>query len=105
MFDGVRSKVLPVLTPEYVADEIMTGILTDQPIVLITRVLYSFLSLKTMMPIKSWDTLFSFLGGNQAMNQFRGRQGGVSSSKLPAKKSSRANNNVQFNLNPIANGS
>ncbi|CAG0924016.1 unnamed protein product, partial [Notodromas monacha] len=38
MFDGVRSKILPILQPEYVIKEVVNAMLTDQEMIVLPRI-------------------------------------------------------------------
>lgn len=40
MFDGVRSELLPLLEPDYVADKIIEAILTNQKVLYMPRLMY-----------------------------------------------------------------
>ncbi|NXV10932.1 RDHE2 dehydrogenase, partial [Cepphus grylle] len=76
MFDGCRSKwprLLPGLEPEYVADKIMTAIRRDQEIVLLPRILYFFLILKHLVPVKLSILFLDYFGNLHVMDNFKGR--------------------------------
>jgi all-trans-retinol dehydrogenase (NAD+) len=76
MFDGIVTRfpsLLPILEPEYAADRIMDGILCNQHIVCIPRILYMFAALKHLIPTKAFLLMANFVGTNQSMDDFKGR--------------------------------
>lgn len=46
MFDGVKSNMIPLLKPEYVADKIVEAVLTDQKVLMLPRIMYLISALK-----------------------------------------------------------
>jgi all-trans-retinol dehydrogenase (NAD+) len=77
MFDGVTTRfpwMLPILDPEYVVDRIMDGVLCNQAIVCIPRIVYVFAYMKTIVPTKAFLLVSNFVGLNQSMAEFKGRQ-------------------------------
>ncbi|XP_054158148.1 short-chain dehydrogenase/reductase family 16C member 6-like [Oppia nitens] len=73
MFDGVSSSIIPILEPTYVADEIMSAILTNQEVLVIPKLFYTLLSLKSLLPTKaSFITLNNTFGFTKTMTEFKG---------------------------------
>ncbi|CAG2169248.1 unnamed protein product [Oppiella nova] len=75
MFAGFKSPILPALEPDYVADQIMAGILTDAEHVAVPRICYTLNTLKTILPTKAFYKLYEVLGGYEVMEDFVGRDG------------------------------
>ncbi|XP_074596937.1 epidermal retinol dehydrogenase 2-like [Brevipalpus obovatus] len=73
MFHGASDKVIPMLTPEYVTDQIIEAIRTDQYILVLPRLFYFILALKSMIPIGAGFYLSKALGGLDMMKNFSGR--------------------------------
>ncbi|KAG7154226.1 Epidermal retinol dehydrogenase 2-like 5 [Homarus americanus] len=73
MFDGVKSKVIPILKPEYVASEIVDGILLNTPIVVLPPFCKYLVLLKYLLPAKGSYQLYKACGGHLTMDDFRGR--------------------------------
>ncbi|NXI34796.1 RDHE2 dehydrogenase, partial [Galbula dea] len=76
MFDGCRSKwpsLLPILEPEYVAEKIVTAVRQEQEILMIPRIIYLLIVLKSIIPVKASVLIMDYLGVFQIMNTFRGR--------------------------------
>ncbi|XP_030301525.1 epidermal retinol dehydrogenase 2-like [Calypte anna] len=76
MFDGCESKwptLLPVLEPEYVAEKVITAIRRDQEILMLPRIVYLLVALKSILPVKVSVLLAEYFGGLHAMHTFRGR--------------------------------
>lgn len=46
MFNGVKSNMIPLLEPGYVADKIVEAILTDQKVLMLPRIMYFISALK-----------------------------------------------------------
>lgn len=49
MFDGVKTSVIPLLEPEYVADKIVEAILTNQKILMLPKLMYFMYALKGLL--------------------------------------------------------
>ena len=75
LFAGVKSEVIPFLEPEYVANKIIDGVLINQEVILIPRMLYFLYFLKSFLPVKSMFEMLILLKGNHAMDTFVGRNG------------------------------
>jgi len=76
MFDGFGVKfpsLLPVLTPEYVADRIVNAILTNQEILIVPRLLYVANYIKSLLPAQASYRIADFLGVTASMDTFKGR--------------------------------
>ncbi|XP_011303308.1 short-chain dehydrogenase/reductase family 16C member 6 isoform X2 [Fopius arisanus] len=68
MFPGVKPRLLPQLEPEYVAEEVVQGILTDQVNVTLPSSVKYFVPLKSWLPPKvSWSLMYTLLKGPQTM--------------------------------------
>ena len=74
MFDGVHSKVLPILEPEYVADRAVAAILTNREILLLPWWGMFLLLLKVILPSRGFMKVAQAFGFNCAMDQFTGRK-------------------------------
>jgi len=77
MFDGVRSKIIPILKPEDVVNDIVAGILTNQEQIVMPRWLYPLLCLKMALPGEVGRRVAAALGISGTMMGFKGRVGGL----------------------------
>ncbi|CAF0908279.1 unnamed protein product [Brachionus calyciflorus] len=59
MFQGFKVDGIPSLEPEYVADKIIEGVLTDQELLMLPRTCYLLYFLKPILPFKFADFLDS----------------------------------------------
>ncbi|ELT94342.1 hypothetical protein CAPTEDRAFT_103007 [Capitella teleta] len=66
--------VLPVLQPEWTARRIVTGILTNQKVLFIPRIMYLMVILKALLPVDATLSLHRFFGASTAMDNFVGRK-------------------------------
>lgn len=73
MFDGVKSKLIPILKPEYVASEAVDGILLNTPMVILPSMCRYLISLKLILPFKGGYLLYRACGGHMTMEDFKGR--------------------------------
>ncbi|KAK3852868.1 hypothetical protein Pcinc_040553, partial [Petrolisthes cinctipes] len=73
MFEGVKSKLLPILKPEFVANEVVDGILLNTPIVILPWYCCFLVILKHMLPLKGGEMLYKACGGHLTMEDFSGR--------------------------------
>lgn len=76
MFDGCQTKwprLLPILSPEYVAKKIIHAVLTDQVYLLLPKSMYLIAALKNVLPMKQAVLLGQYLGAFNLMDTFRGR--------------------------------
>ncbi|KAK0178538.1 hypothetical protein PV327_007419 [Microctonus hyperodae] len=68
MFPGVKPRLIAMLEPEYVAEEIVSAILTNEINVTLPRSTRYLLPLKSWMPTKlSWALMYNILQGPQTM--------------------------------------
>ncbi|CAG2107915.1 unnamed protein product [Medioppia subpectinata] len=74
MFAGFKSPILSALEPDYVADQIMAGVLTDAEYVAVPRIFYIINTLKTILPVKAFYKAYEVLGGYHWMEDFVGRE-------------------------------
>lgn len=76
MFDGCQTKwpnLLPILEPDYVAQQVVNAILINKPYLLMPRSLYWIMGLKNILPFKEGVLLGMYLGAFSMMDSFRGR--------------------------------
>jgi len=74
MFQGVQSKVIPILEPEYVADKIVSATLTNKEMLLLPWWAMFLLLLKAILPSPAFMKLSQAFGFNCSMDQFTGRK-------------------------------
>ena len=74
MFNGVKSDLIAFLDPEYVADEVISGIRANQEMILLPKLMYSLHVLKSIIPTEATFRLAKFLRGDVAMKTFKGRE-------------------------------
>jgi len=74
MFDGVQSKIIPILKPDFVAEEAVNAILINKQIVMLPwwSVLLAFL--KYGLPTRGFLPLAKTFGFNSSMDEFTGRK-------------------------------
>jgi all-trans-retinol dehydrogenase (NAD+) len=75
MFHGVKTRfpfLLPILTPEYVADGIVRAVRRNKPRLVMPRLVHLVPFLR-IFPTKVLDTAGGWLGINVAMDSFQGR--------------------------------
>lgn len=70
MFAGVRSKVAPILDPEYVAEETVVAIRTGKELVILPWWLSLFVNLKYFLPSKGQTYLARAFGFSNSMENF-----------------------------------
>jgi len=73
MFAGVQSKLIPILEPEFVADNVISAVLTNKQIVLLPWWSYMLIALKAVMTEQAFMKLSQAFGFNCSMDQFQGR--------------------------------
>jgi len=87
MFDGVRSKIIPLLKPEPVVNDIVAGILTNQEQIVVPRYVYALIVLKLIVPGEVGRRVASAFGITGAMLTFKGtnkaKSGKLNHSVLP----------------------
>jgi len=73
MFEGVASKVVPILEPEYVAEETVKAILMNKPVLILPWWCTILVTLKTVLQTDPYIKLAQTFGFNCSMDQFSGR--------------------------------
>jgi len=73
MFAGVKSKLLPILEPEFVADKIVEGTVTNQEVVQLPWWSIFLILIKLSVPTPAMIKLGQAFGLNSSMDQFTGR--------------------------------
>ncbi|XP_033313424.1 estradiol 17-beta-dehydrogenase 11 [Bombus bifarius] len=74
MFHGVKPRLMPMLEPEYVAQEVVSGILLNQVIIVLPGSVRYLLPLKCLLPAKlCWALMYHIIQGPQSMMMFKGR--------------------------------
>jgi short-subunit dehydrogenase len=75
LFAGVKTHLLPILDTDYVAEKIISSVLTNQTIVIIPKLLYGILIAKSILPTNSFNRLYKIFGGNNMITKdFEGRK-------------------------------
>lgn len=75
MFHGVEPRLMSMLQPEYVAQEVVSGILLNQVIVVLPGSVRFLLPLKCLLPAKlCWALMYNIIQGPQGMMMFKGRE-------------------------------
>jgi len=74
MFAGVQSKLIPILEPEFVADSVISAVLTEKQVLLLPWWSFCLIALKAVMTEQAFMTLSNAFGFNCSMDQFKGRQ-------------------------------
>jgi all-trans-retinol dehydrogenase (NAD+) len=75
MFCGVRSPVIPILRPEYVADRIIAAIKSDRILLRLPWLLNFVPLLRGLLPARWFDKIGGqWLGIYHTMDEFKGRQ-------------------------------
>lgn len=75
LFAGAHNDFFSLLEPEYVANEIVNGVLADQEILIIPRTFYLLVFLKSFLPAEAAFRLADTLKFTGAMDRFVGRSG------------------------------
>jgi len=73
MFSGVQSKVVPILEPEFVAEETVKAILMNKPVLILPWWCTILVTLKTVLQTDPYIKLAQTFGFNCSMDQFEGR--------------------------------
>ncbi|XP_076669935.1 estradiol 17-beta-dehydrogenase 11 [Andrena cerasifolii] len=85
LFRGAKPRLLPMLEPDYVAEEVVSGILVNQVNVVLPGSLRYLLPLKCFLPAKlCWAVMYHVIRGPQTMMMMKGKE----------EKQSLRNNNV-----------
>ncbi|XP_029035491.1 estradiol 17-beta-dehydrogenase 11 [Osmia bicornis bicornis] len=75
MFHGVKPRLMPMLEPEYVAEEVVSGILVNQINVVLPGTVRYLLPLKCLLPAKlCWALMYNIIQGPQSMMMFKGKE-------------------------------
>ena len=90
MFSGVHTPMVAFLTPEYVVERMVSGILANTEEIIIPYYFLYFFWLMVIMPAKCLVTMGDFMGSYEFMAHFQGRQG-----------QTKNNNNEMNNNNTI----
>ncbi|RWS27104.1 Short-chain dehydrogenase/reductase family 16C member 6-like protein [Leptotrombidium deliense] len=72
MFAGTKSEVVPVLEPEYAADEIMKAMLTNQETLILPKMLNLVTFLKAITPLNVSPYVLRLFKGDKTMDSFVG---------------------------------
>jgi all-trans-retinol dehydrogenase (NAD+) len=78
MFDGVKTRfpwLLPILEPEYVADQIVSAVETNRAQVWLPKLILTSTWIKSVFNTNSTAKILEFLGVFDSMNDFKGRKG------------------------------
>ena len=73
IYGVIDLQVVPILEPEFVADETVKGILMSKPVIILPWWCSYLIVLKTVLPTKPFLKLAQTLGFNSSMDQFQGR--------------------------------
>lgn len=75
MFQGVKPRLMPMLEPEYVAEEVVAGILTNEISIILPNSIKYLMPFKWLLPTKMcWALMYHIVKGPQAMMMFQGRK-------------------------------
>ncbi|XP_076766781.1 estradiol 17-beta-dehydrogenase 11 [Xylocopa sonorina] len=75
MFYGVEPRLMPMLEPEYVAQQVVSGILVNEVFVVLPGAVRYLLPLKCLLPAKlCWALMYHILRGPQSMMMFKGKE-------------------------------
>lgn len=74
MFDGVKPSFMPMLEPEYVAEEVVAGVLTNDIWIVLPKIIKYMLPFKCLLPQKMcWALMYHILKGPQSMMTLKRR--------------------------------
>jgi len=73
MFAGVSSKVIPILEPDFVADETVKAILMNKPVLILPAWCNLLITLKSLIKSDPYIKLAQTFGLGCSMDQFEGR--------------------------------
>lgn len=71
MFEGVKVPI-PLLDPKYAVDRIVDGVLKDQMIVMMPRLMYTLIFMKSILPTDAGKCLLKLTGAHKSMVEFVG---------------------------------
>lgn len=74
LFSGARNPYIPALEPKYAAQRIIQGILANEILIYLPRILYVLVFLKAVLPCEAANKLYALLEGYTFMDGFTGRQ-------------------------------
>lgn len=74
MFDGVRSRIIPILKPEWVAKKILNAIEKNKKISSWPLGYHIIRTLQALLPLRALDLLCKVLGIYNALDHFKGRK-------------------------------
>ena len=74
MFDGVRSRIIPILKPEWVAKKILNAIEKNKKISSWPLGYHLIRTLQALLPLRALDLLCKVLGIYNALDHFKGRK-------------------------------
>lgn len=74
MFDGVRSRIIPILKPEWVAKKILNAIEKNKKISSWPLGYHLIRTLQALLPLRALDLLCKALGIYNALDHFKGRK-------------------------------
>lgn len=74
MFDGVRSRIIPILKPEWVAKKILKAIEKNKKISSWPLGYHLIRTLQALLPLRALDLLCKVLGIYNALDHFKGRK-------------------------------
>lgn len=72
LFQGIKSRIVPVLEPEQVAEDTVNAILTDQVFCIVPGYLTLLVIIKNMIPEKAMEQLIHLFDMHETMNAFEG---------------------------------
>ena len=78
MFDGVKTRfpwLLPILEPEYVADQIVSAVETNRAQLWLPKLILTSTWIKSLFNTNSTAKILEFLGVFDSMDDFKGRKG------------------------------
>jgi len=85
MFDGVKSKLISILDPDDVVNDVVAGILTNQEVIIIPRYVLYLIVAKYFVPANIGMKLQEVLGITGTMLGFKGRPAGNTKKGVAAK--------------------
>ncbi|XP_023223198.1 short-chain dehydrogenase/reductase family 16C member 6-like [Centruroides sculpturatus] len=73
LFEGADGGYFSVLTPEYVADEVISGVRCNQETVILPSIFSAIVMVKAIMPVTAYSVYYELLQGYNSMKNFVGR--------------------------------
>lgn len=65
--------ILPILDPNWATDKMVDAVLRNKAVLLLPRILYIFLFIKSTFSTAIFHTMARFFGVNSSMDEFKGR--------------------------------